>query len=213
MLGSNDAIVSTASLMVGVAATDASRASILVAGIAGLVGGAMSMAAGEYVSVSSQRDSERADIELERSEIAADPEHELRELAGIYWKRGLDRDLALEVARQLTAKDSLGAHLRDELGIHPGAGPAPLQAAWVSAVSFALFATLPVTFLALSPPEFRISVLVTTSLASLAALGALGAHLGGAPWRRATVRVLAGGASAFAVTAGIGKAIAAFGVF
>lgn len=204
VLGSNDAIVSTSSLMVGVAAADATSRAILVAGIAGLVAGAMSMAAGEYVSVSSQRDTERADIEREKHEIATNPEMELNELAGIYAKRGLDRSLALEVAKQLTAHDQIGAHLRDELGIHPGAEAHPFQAAWVSAISFAVFAFIPILFLMAAPAAHRIPVIVVSSLVSLAALGAYGAYLGGAPLGRATMRVTVGGVLAMGMTAAIG---------
>jgi VIT1/CCC1 family predicted Fe2+/Mn2+ transporter len=204
VLGSNDAIVSTASLMVGVAAADSTRDGVLIAGIAGLVAGSMSMAVGEYVSVSSQRDAERADIEREKQEIASEPEMELNELAGIYVKRGLERDLAMEVARQLTAHDHLGAHLRDELGIHPGGLALPLQAAWISATSFALFALIPILFMLAAPPSHRIATIVVASLVSLAALGAFGAHLGGAPLGRATLRVTVGGALALATTALIG---------
>ena len=136
VLGSDDAIVSTSSLMIGVAASAATTQTILIAGVAGLFAGSMSMAVGEYVSVSSQRDAERADVEREKGELAAEPEAELRELAGIYEKRGLTRALALEVATQLSARDELGAHLRDELGIDPMALSEPLQAAWISALSF-----------------------------------------------------------------------------
>jgi len=191
--------------MVGVAAADATREAILIAGLAGLVAGAMSMAVGEYVSVSAQRDSEQADIEREKREIATNPKHELDELAGIYERRGLDRWLAMDVARQLMAVDGLGAHLRDELGIHPGATVHPLQAAWVSAASFAVFATLPVILILVSPAPYRIAVLVVGSLASLAALGVLGARLGGAPSFRALARVTGGGALALALTAAVGK--------
>ncbi|MCL2450970.1 MAG: VIT family protein, partial [Polyangiaceae bacterium] len=144
VLGSNDAIVSTSSLIIGVHASSASARAVLVAGVSGLVAGAMSMAVGEYVSVSSQRDSETADIELEKRELARDPNAELKELAGIYQKRGLDSDLALAVARQLSEHDRLGAHLRDELGLEVGKLARPIQAAWISAVSFAVFALLPI---------------------------------------------------------------------
>ncbi len=205
VLGSNDAIISTASLMVGVAASSASRDAILVAGVAGLVAGAMSMAAGEYVSVSSQRDAELADIEKEKRELIEDPANELAELAGIYQKRGLDRELALEVAKQLTARDGIGAHLRDELGIHPDELARPFQAAWASAVSFAFFAVVPILILLVAPDERRIPVIVGASLGCLGGLGALGARLGGAPVGRATVRVLIGGILAMALTAAIGK--------
>jgi VIT1/CCC1 family predicted Fe2+/Mn2+ transporter len=205
VLGSNDAIVSTASLMVGVAASAASRQAILVAGVAGLVAGAMSMAVGEYLSVSSQRDAEQADIAKETAELASEPHAELQELATIYTKRGLDRSLAMKVAEQLTAHDNLGAHLRDELGIDPSALARPLQAAWISAVSFASFATIPILALLASPAALRLHAIAAVSLASLAGLGALGAYLGGAPIARATLRVAAGGALAMAMTAAIGR--------
>src|SRR5581483_2139418 len=156
VLGSNDAIVSTSSLMLGVAASNASREATLVAGVAGLVAGAMSMAVGEYVSVSSQRDAELADIARENEELATQPAAELRELAGIYVKRGLTPSLALQVAEQLSAHDKLGAHLRDELGLDPEDGARPLQAAWVSAVSFATFAALPIVAMLLAPAAWRI---------------------------------------------------------
>ena len=207
MLGSNDAIVSTASLMVGVAASEASKDAILVAGIAGLVAGAMSMAAGEYVSVSSQRDAEHADIAIEQAELAEAPEAELHELAGIYVQRGLDRQLAMQVARQLSAHDELGAHLRDELGMSHESRARPLQAAWISAVSFALFALLPVLALVVAPASLRTETIGAVTLASLAGLGALGAHLGGAPRLRASLRVTVGGALAMVVTAAIGRVL------
>lgn len=205
VLGSNDAIVSTTSLMVGVAAADANQQSILIAGVAGLVAGAMSMAAGEYVSVSSQRDSELADIEREKKELAENPEMELNELAGIYVQRGLDPNLANAVARQLTARDEIGSHLRDELGIHPGNTADPFKAAWVSALSFAVFAAIPVLFLLMASPALRTPVLITSSLISLAILGAFGAYLGGAPIMRPTIRVTLGGILAMALTGLIGK--------
>ena len=204
VLGSNDAIVSTASLMMGVAASQASKETILVAGIAGLCAGAMSMAAGEFVSVSSQRDAEHADIEMEKHELATEPEAELRELAGIYVHRGLDKDLAMQVARQLSAHDRLGAHLRDELGIEERTRARPLQAAWISAVSFAFFALLPVLAVVVAPASLRMQILAAVTIASLAALGALGGRLGGAPVLRAALRVTIGGALAMAVTFAIG---------
>ncbi len=209
MLGSDDAVVSTASLMVGVAASAASKSSVLVAGAAGLVAGAMSMAVGEYVSVSSQRDAERADIERERSELEADPDAELRELAGIYVKRGLDRDLAMQVARQLSARDRLGAHLRDELGLEARARARPVQAALVSAASFASFAVLPIAGLAVAPPGLYAPVISGVSLAALAGLGALGGHLGGSGLVRPALRVVLGGGLAMAVTAALGRLLGA----
>lgn len=207
VLGSNDAIVSTASLMIGVAASAAARGSVLVAGAAGLVAGAMSMAVGEYVSVSSQRDAERADIEVEKRELALAPEAELDELAAIYRKRGLDEDLARQVARQLTAHDKLAAHLHDELGIHTEELARPLQAAWISAASFGTFALVPIVALLLAPAGLRIPVIAACSLVSLAALGAFGAHLGGAPRARAALRVVVGGAFGMALTAAIGHLV------
>jgi VIT1/CCC1 family predicted Fe2+/Mn2+ transporter len=205
VLGSDDAIVSTASLMLGVAAASASKEAIFVAGVAGLVAGAMSMAVGEFVSVSSQRDAERADIDLEKSELASQPEAEMEELATIYVKRGLEKELALKVAEQLSAKDRLGTHLRDELGIDPTALARPLQAAWISAASFATFAAVPIGALLLASATLRIPAIAAVSLVSLAALGALGSHLGGAPLGRGALRVTLGGALAMAVTAAIGR--------
>ncbi|MEO8876617.1 MAG: VIT family protein [Polyangiaceae bacterium] len=207
VLGSDDAIVSTASLMIGVAASHATKQGILVAGIAGLVAGSMSMAVGEYVSVSSQRDAERADIEMEKRELASDPKAELKELAGIYRNRGLDKDLALQVAEQLSAHDRLGAHLRDELHIDPKELSRPWQAAFVSASSFASFALVPILALMIAPESWRIGLIAALSLASLAMLGATGGHLGGAPMVRASLRVTLGGAFAMAVTAVIGRIV------
>jgi len=204
VLGADDGIASTASLMIGVAASSAPKGAILVSGVAGLVAGAMSMAVGEYVSVSSQRDAERADIERERRELAGQPQAELDELATIYVKRGLDKDLAVKVAEQLSVRDRLGAHMRDELGIDQAALSRPMQAAWISAASFASFAMVPIVALLAAPSPFRIPAIAGLSLASLAALGALGGHLGGAPPRRASLRVAVGGAMAMAVTATIG---------
>jgi VIT1/CCC1 family predicted Fe2+/Mn2+ transporter len=205
VLGSDDAIVSTASLMVGVAASSASRGGILIAGVAGLVAGAMSMAVGEYVSVSSQRDAEWADIELEKRELKEKPRAELRELAMIYEGRGLTKDLALRVAKQLSAHNRLGAHMRDELGIDQKALARPVQAAWISAASFASFALVPIAGLLVAPESLRIPLIAVFSLLSLAVLGALGGRLGGAPMGRAALRVTLGGALAMAVTALIGR--------
>jgi VIT1/CCC1 family predicted Fe2+/Mn2+ transporter len=205
VLGSNDAIVSTASLMIGVAASSASKVAILIAGAAGLVAGAMSMAVGEYVSVSSQRDAEQADIEIEKRELARAPQAELKELELIYVKRGLDRELAKRVAEQLSAHDRLAAHVRDELGIDPTSLARPLQAAWISAASFTTFALLPIAVLLVAPADWRILAIAAVSLVSLAALGAFGAHLGGAPLGRAALRVTAGGLLAMAITAAIGR--------
>jgi VIT1/CCC1 family predicted Fe2+/Mn2+ transporter len=205
VLGSDDAIVSTSSLMIGVAASSASKVAILIAGVAGLAAGAMSMAVGEYVSVSSQRDAEQADLALEKQELAGEPLAELEELALIYVHRGLDRDLARKVAEQLTAHDRLAAHARDELGIDPASLSRPMQAAWISAASFATFALLPIAGLLVAPAAWRMPVIAAVSLAGLAALGAFGAHLGGAPLGRAALRVTVGGAMAMVITAAIGR--------
>jgi len=205
VLGSDDAIVSTASLMIGVAVSSASSEATLVAGVAGLVAGAMSMAVGEYVSVSSQRDAEQADVARETLELEASPKAELKELAAIYEKRGLDKALAMQVAEQLTAHDPLGAHLRDELGVDPSELSRPFQAAWISALSFACFALVPIIAYLFVPAPVRTWAIALASLASLAALGALGGHLGGAPLVRATLRVALGGGLAMAVTAGVGR--------
>jgi vacuolar iron transporter family protein len=205
VLGSNDAIVSVASLLVGVGETAASKQTMIVTGVAGLVAGAMSMAVGEYVSVSSQRDAERADIAKESAELEEAPDAELHELAGIYVRRGLERELAMQVARQLSAHDRLGAHLRDELGIVETARARPLQAAWVSAVSFSTFALVPITALALAPAAWRVPAVAIVTLIALGALGALGGWLGGASSGRAAARVVGGGALAMAITSGIGR--------
>lgn len=205
VLGSDDAIVSTASLMLGVAASSAEKGAILLAGVAGLVAGAMSMAVGEYVSVSSQRDAEQADVAREQRELEAQPLAELDELARIYVQRGLDEELARRVAEQLSARDRLGAHMHDELGINQAALARPLQAAWISAASFALSGTVPILALVVAPDALRLPLIAAVSLASLAALGAFGGRLGGAPLGRAALRVTLGGALAMAVTAGIGR--------
>lgn len=204
ILGANDGIVSTASLIVGVSAAAGSRGEILLAGVAGLVAGAMSMAAGEFVSVSSQADSETADLARERDELSAEPEQELEELTGIYVSRGLEAPLARRVAEQLTAHDALRAHARDELGIVDHMSARPVQAALTSAATFAAGAILPVVAVMLASPE-RISLMVSAlSLLLLAGLGATGAWVGGAPVWRATARVTLWGAFAMALTAGIG---------
>jgi VIT1/CCC1 family predicted Fe2+/Mn2+ transporter len=205
VLGANDGIVSTASLVVGVAASQADRPQILVAGVAGLVAGALSMAAGEYVSVSSQSDTERADMAREREELAMSPEVELDELTGIYVRRGLDPSLARTVAQQLTANDALKAHTRDELGVTDELGARPLQAAWASAATFAVGAVLPV-LTAMVAPASMLSIIVTAvSLVSLAALGALAAKAGGASAVVGAGRVVFWGALAMAVTSGVGR--------
>jgi VIT1/CCC1 family predicted Fe2+/Mn2+ transporter len=211
VLGANDGIVSTASLVLGVAASGASSSAILTAGIAGLVAGALSMAAGEYVSVSSQRDAEQADIRLEQRELRSDPPGELRELAEIYERRGLPQELAAEVAHALTSGDALQAHLRDELGLSEDRLARPLQAAWASALSFSTGAALPLLAVALVPAGARIVATVAVTLIALGLLGDLGARLGGAPRRRATVRVVSWGAIAMAITAAIGALVGAAG--
>jgi VIT1/CCC1 family predicted Fe2+/Mn2+ transporter len=204
VLGANDGIVSTASLVVGVAAANAARSDILVAGVAGLVAGAMSMAAGEYVSVSSQSDTERADIERERKELATDYEHEREELAAIYVKRGLDASLARQVSDQLMAKDALTAHARDELGISETMAARPVQAAVASAGTFAVGAALPLLTVLATPSTALIPVVIGTSLALLGLLGGFGARVGGAPITKAALRVTFWGALAMALTAGVG---------
>ena len=204
VLGANDGIVSTASLIVGVAAANASRGEILLAGVAGLVAGAMSMAAGEYVSVSSQSDAEQADLRRERAEIASDPEYETEELAGIYAKRGLGPALARQVAEQLMAKDALGAHARDELGISEFTIARPVQAALTSAITFAVGASLPLLVATFWPAGQLSPAVSATSLLFLALLGAISAKTGGAGMWRAALRVAFWGALAMALTAGIG---------
>jgi VIT1/CCC1 family predicted Fe2+/Mn2+ transporter len=204
VLGADDGIVSTASLMIGVAASSASKGAVLVAGVAGLVAGAMSMAAGEFVSVSSQRDAEEADVRIERRELEEDPKGELRELAQIYRRRGLDPALAMQVAEQLTRQDRLAAHLRDELGLAEEARARPLQAALVSAASFASLAIVPILTLLLAPESLRTAAIAAMSLVSLAALGAIGGQIGGGPKLRAALRVTLGGGVAMATTALIG---------
>ena len=205
VLGANDGIVSTASLLVGVAAAGGGRSELVVAGVAGLVAGAMSMAAGEYVSVSSQSDTERADLARERAELAAEPELELQELTSIYVARGLSRELAGEVARQLTVHDALGAHARDELGISAAHSARPVQAALTSAATFAAGAVLPLAAALLSPAAAAVPIVTATSLAFLVGLGAVGASAGGAPVGRAALRVAFWGALAMALTAGVGR--------
>jgi len=205
VLGANDGIVSTASLIVGVAAAATSRANVLVAGIAGLVAGAMSMAAGEYVSVSSQADTENADLARERSELAADPVSELNELQTIYVERGLEPPLARQVAEQLMAHDALGAHARDELGISAVHAARPVQAALASAATFAVGAALPLLVAMLAPTARLIVLVASTSLVFLALLGGIAAKAGGASVSRGVVRVTFWGAFALALTALIGR--------
>jgi VIT1/CCC1 family predicted Fe2+/Mn2+ transporter len=207
VLGANDGIVSTASLVLGVAASGASRSAIVTAGIAGMAAGALSMAAGEYVSVSSQRDAERADISLEERELSNDPQGELLELAAIYEARGLSPRLARQVADELTAGDALQAHARDELGLSEERLARPLQAALASALSFSVGAVLPLLAVVLATAGTRVVATVSVTLIALAVLGDLGARLGGAPRLPATIRVVAWGAIAMAVTAGIGALV------
>ncbi|MFC5435253.1 VIT family protein [Rhodanobacter umsongensis] len=204
VLGANDGIVSTASLVMGVAAAHVSGQSVLVAGVASLVAGSMSMAAGEYVSVHSQADSERAELEREHHELQTDTEGEHKELAAIYVGRGLDSALAGQVAKQLMAHDALDAHARDELGITETFKARPLQAAGASALSFAVGSALPLAVVALSPEAVLLPLVFSTSLLFLAALGALSARTGGAKVGTATLRVTFWGALAMAVTAGVG---------
>jgi VIT1/CCC1 family predicted Fe2+/Mn2+ transporter len=209
VLGANDGIVSTASLVLGVAAAGASSKSILIAGVAGLVAGAMSMAAGEYVSVSSQADTERADLNRERKELAAHPKQEHQEMAAIYVGRGLDAGLASNVATQLMAHDALGAHARDELGISDKSTARPVQAALASAITFSAGAVLPLLIVLLVPLSALMWAVSGSSLLFLALLGSLAARAGGAPVMTAAARVTFWGALAMALTAGVG---ALFGV-
>jgi VIT1/CCC1 family predicted Fe2+/Mn2+ transporter len=204
VLGANDGIVSTASLVLGVAAAQSTHESILVAGIAGLVAGAMSMAAGEYVSVHSQADTEQAELARERLELETDSEHEHKELAHIYVERGLDPELARQVAVQLMAHDALGAHARDELGITEELSARPIQAALVSACSFAMGAALPLAVVTLAPEKNLVVLVSSTALLFLTSLGAVAARVGGAPMITGAVRVLFWGALAMAATAGVG---------
>ena len=204
VLGANDGIVSTASLIIGVAAAQAATGQVLIAGVAGLVAGAMSMAAGEYVSVSSQADSEKADIQRERLELEHNPAFEHRELAGIYVKRGLKPELAEEVAKQLTEHDALAAHARDELGITDTSRARPLQAALASAFSFAAGAALPLLVVIVVPQSLLMLAVSVSSLIFLALLGGMAARAGGANLLVSTVRVVFWGALAMAVTAAIG---------
>lgn len=204
VLGANDGIVSTSSLVVGVAAAGSGRSEVLIAGLAGLVAGAMSMAAGEYVSVSSQTDAEKADLARETRELAETPDAELNELTRIYIDRGLDRDLAQKVAIQLTAHDAIGTHARDELGISETVTSHPFQAAMVSALTFAAGAVVPLLVAVLAPPTQVSLVVAATTLFALAVLGGLGASAGGAGIARGAVRVTFWGALAMAATAAVG---------
>jgi VIT1/CCC1 family predicted Fe2+/Mn2+ transporter len=205
VMGANDGIVSTSSLIVGVAAADASRASVLVAGVAALVAGAMSMAAGEYVSVSSQSDTERADLARETAELASQPELEREELANIYVRRGLDDGLARQVAEQLMARDALGAHARDELGISEITTARPLQAALASAITFSTGAAAPLLVVPFAPQTHLVPIVAAVSIVCLVLLGYLGARAGGALIGRSVVRVTFWGVLAMAITAGIGR--------
>ncbi|MCC7001015.1 MAG: VIT family protein [Gemmatimonadaceae bacterium] len=209
VLGANDGLISTASLVVGVAASGTGRAAVLVAGVAGLVAGSMSMAAGEYVSVSSQSDTETADLAREREELATQPEHELEELVGIYQSRGLSLELAREVAVQLTERDALGVHAREELGITDATAARPLQAALASAAAFAVGAALPVVVAAVAPAEWLGPLVIGTALVLLVVLGALAARVGGAPVVRGAFRVALWGALAMGASALVGRLVGA----
>jgi VIT1/CCC1 family predicted Fe2+/Mn2+ transporter len=205
VLGANDGIVSTASIVVGVAAAGTDHQTILLSGVAGLVAGAMSMAAGEYVSVHSQSDTENADLSRERKELREDPAAELHELQRIYMHRGLKAELAQQVAEQLTQHDALGAHARDELGITPEQKPRPVQAALTSAASFTTGAALPLGMALIAPVQHAIWVISGASLVSLGLLGALAAHAGGASKLKGAWRVTFWSAAAMAATAGVGS--------
>ena len=205
VLGANDGLISTSSLVIGVAAAQAAREPVLIAGVAGLIAGALSMAAGEYVSVSSQADVERADLEQERQALDADPESERAELASIYVRRGLAPGLAAQVAEQLSAHDALAAHARDEIGISEIMQARPIQAAFASAAAFAVGAAAPVLLVLLLPVGAFVPAISASTIALLAALGALAARLGGAPWLKGATRVAFWGAAAMALTGLIGR--------
>lgn len=205
VLGANDGIVSTASVIVGVAAADPGDAAVLIAGGAAMAAGAMSMAAGEYVSVSSQADLEAADVKREARALAADPAGDLAELAGIYRARGLSRETADQVARELTETDALGAHVRDELGLVDTQAARPMQAAWTSGLTFCAAAAVPLIAALLAPAGAILPVVVVVTIATLAALGALGARAGGAPLGPAAMRVVFWGSLAMGVTAIVGQ--------
>ncbi|MFO1004668.1 MAG: VIT family protein [Planctomycetaceae bacterium] len=211
VLGANDGIVSTASLVVGVAAANSQANDVLVAGVAGLVAGAMSMAAGEYVSVSSQSDTEKADLDRERNELATNTEFELDELTAVYVGRGVESTLARQVASQMMAHDALGIHARDELGISDLSTARPIQAAFASAGTFAVGAALPLISALLAPSAMLIPIVIMTSILFLALLGGFGAHAGGAPVVKAAVRVTFWGVLAMALTAGAGALFGAAG--
>ena len=205
VLGANDGIISTSALLLGVAAADASRSAILTAGMAGLTAGAVSMGLGEYVSVSSQRDSERSDIAKETWELEHQADHELEELTAIYRAKGLDQELAQQVAVQLTEHDALAAHLRDELGIDSGELAKPFQAAWTSTVAFSIGAAVPLIATSVAASSARILTIIAVTLIALVGLGYTGARLGGAAPGRPIARVVIGGAIAMAVTMAVGK--------
>jgi VIT1/CCC1 family predicted Fe2+/Mn2+ transporter len=205
VLGANDGLISTASLVVGVAASGADRPAVLIAGIAGVVAGAMSMAAGEYVSVSSQADTEAADLSRERRELAATPDAEKEELVGIYTARGLTPALARQVADQLMERDALAAHARDELGLSPATAARPIQAALASALAFAVGAALPVVVAALAPTAWLTRLVTASALLLLTVLGAVAARVGGAATGRGALRVAFWGALAMAASAGVGR--------
>lgn len=211
VLGANDGIISTASLLLGVSAAGATHNEVLVAGVAGLVAGAMSMAAGEYVSVQSQADTEEADLALERTELLSDPSGEHKELAGLYVERGLDPPLAKQVAGQLMAHDAIGAHARDELGISENLRARPIQAALASAGSFAVGAAMPLLTATIVPEANLLPVVSGTSLVSLTLLGGLAARVGGAPMMTGAMRVTLWGALAMGLTAGVGALFGAAG--
>ena len=205
VLGANDGLISTASLILGVAAAASTRSTILIAGIAGLTAGALAMAAGEYVSVSSQRDTERADLKREHAELSASPDLEIRELALIYEHRGLNPGLARQVAVELSQSDRLAVHARDELGIDPTALANPIQASLTSAASFVAGALLPILVIVFAPSRARVPVTMVATLSGLVLLGSLGARFGGAPQGRAALRVFVGGFLALLISLGIGK--------
>ncbi len=209
VLGANDGIVSTASLVIGVAAANSPRSAVVTAGIAGLIAGAMSMAAGEYISVSSQRDAEQADLAIEAESLRENPRGELRELGKIYEDRGVEPGLARLVAEQLMAHDELGAHMRDELGITEIAKARPLQAAWTSALAFTSGAIFPLVAVSVAPRSARIAACAVVSLLALLLLGVVGARVGGAPWKRAALRVVTWSSLAMLITYGIGRIVGA----
>lgn len=209
VLGANDGIISTAALLLGVAAANSTRTAILTAGMAGLVAGAVSMALGEYVSVSSQRDSERSDIEKEKWELANQADHELEELTAIYRSKGLPHELAQEVAVQLTEHDALATHLLDELGISQDELAKPFQAAWSSALSFSVGASIPLVATAVASASLRIAAIIAVTMVALVGLGYIGARAGGAGPARSIARVVIGGAIAMGVTMAVGWAFGA----